>query len=94
MQLRSSDASEIVRIVRAHGATEVRLFGSRASDEGTEDSDIDLLVTMSEGRSLLDLVAIKQDIEDALGLRTDVVTAGALSPYLRDQILAEAVLLA
>lgn len=93
MQLQTSDASAIVRIVRAHGATEVRLFGSRACDEATEDSDIDLLVTMSPGRSLLDLVAIKQDIEDALGVRTDVVTAAALSPHLRDQILADAILL-
>ena len=93
MQLQTSDATAIVRIARAHGATEVRLFGSRASDEATEDSDIDLLVTMSPGRSLLDLVAIKQDIEDALGVHTDVFTAAALSPYLRDKILADAILL-
>lgn len=93
MQLPASDASTIVRIGRAHGAIEVRLFGSRVRDEATDDSDIDLLVTMGPGRSLLDLVAIKQDVEDALGVGADVLTADALSPYLRDEILANAVLL-
>lgn len=93
MQLERSEGSTIVRIGRAHGAVEVRLFGSRAVDAARGDSDIDLLVTMEAGRSLLDVVAIKQDIEDALGVPADVVTPGALSPDLRDRVIGGAVLL-
>jgi predicted nucleotidyltransferase len=45
---------------------------------------------MEPGRSLLDLIGFKQGVEDLIGVRVDVVTDGALSPYLRDRILAEA----
>lgn len=93
MQLESSHASTIVRIGRAHGAIEMRLFGSRAVDAAGQGSDIDLLVTMETGRSLLDVVAIKQDIEDALGLPADVVTQLSLSPLLRERIVAESIVL-
>ena len=46
---------------------------------------------MEPGRSLLDIIAIKQDLEDLLGIQVDVVTEKALSPYIRDDILREAV---
>jgi len=82
--------SEILRIARSHGARTVRVFGSRARGDATASSDLDLLVGLEPGRSLLDLVAIKQDLEDLLGYSVDVVTEGGLSPYLRDRILAEA----
>jgi uncharacterized protein len=50
-----------------------------------------LLVTLEEGRSLLDLVGLKQDLEDLVHRPVDVVTEQALSPYLRNQILSEAI---
>lgn len=82
---------EILRIARRHGAQRVRLFGSAARGESRADSDVDLLVALDEGRSLLDLVALKQEIEELLHRSVDVVTDRALSPYLRDRVLAEAV---
>jgi uncharacterized protein len=82
--------SEIVRVARLHGAHSVRVFGSRARGDSRPDSDLDLLVTMDPGRSLLDLVAIKQDLEDLLHCPVDVVTERGLSPYLREGVLAEA----
>jgi predicted nucleotidyltransferase len=80
----------INRIAAAHGARNVRVFGSVGRGESNGASDLDLLVDMSEGRSLLDLVALGDDLEEALGVNVDVVTEKSLSPYLRDQILAEA----
>jgi predicted nucleotidyltransferase len=84
---------EVQRIARQHGARNLRVFGSVARGEAGEGSDLDLLVEMDPGRSLLDLVAIKQDLEDLLGCKVDVVTEAAVSPYLRERVLNEAVLL-
>lgn len=84
---------EISRIAAAHGARNVRVFGSVPRGEASGDSDLDLLVDMAEGRSLFDLVALSDELEEALGVDVDVVTEGSLSPYLRDRILAEAVAL-
>jgi uncharacterized protein len=83
----------ILRLAAAHGARNVRVFGSVARGTASETSDLDLLVAMEPGRSLLDLVALNQDLEDVLGRPVDVVTEGGLSPYLRDRILAEAIAL-
>jgi len=82
---------DILRIAASHGARDVRVFGSRARGQARRDSDLDLLITLEKGKSLLDIVAIKQDIEDLLGDQVDVVTEAAISPYMRDRILAEAV---
>ena len=82
---------EIHRIARQHGARNLRVFGSVARGEAGEGSDLDLLVEMEPRRSLLDLVAIKQDLEDLLGCKVDVVTEAAVSPYLRERVLNEAV---
>ena len=82
--------SEILRVTRGHGATRVRVFGSTARGQATVESDLDLLVDLAPGRGLLDLVAIKQDLEDLLRTRVDVLTEASLSPYLRDAILRDA----
>lgn len=84
---------EILRIAAEHGAKYVRLFGSVARGEARPDSDVDLLVQLETGRSLLDLIAIKQDLEDLLGCKVDVVTEAALSPYIREHVLREALIL-
>jgi predicted nucleotidyltransferase len=83
--------AEILDLARRHGAGNVRVFGSLARGEGTEGSDLDLLVTLAEGRSLLDLVGLKQDLEDLVHRPVDVVTERALSPYLRERVLSDAI---
>jgi len=83
--------TEVLRILDVHGARNPRVFGSFARDQAQPTSDIDLLVDMEPGRSLLDLVGLEQDLCDLFGRRVDVVTEGGISPYLRDRILAEAV---
>jgi predicted nucleotidyltransferase len=81
----------IASLSAGHGARRVRVFGSVARGEAGAGSDLDLLIDLEPGRDLLDLVAIKQDIEDLLGCKVDVVTENSLSPYLREQVLSQAV---
>jgi len=75
-----SKREEILAIAACHGARNVRVFGSVARGRARPDSDLDLLVQLDAGRSLLDLIAIKQDLEDLLGYKVDVVTEAAVSP--------------
>jgi hypothetical protein len=84
---------EILKVAASHGAHDVRVFGSRARGEGRPDSDLDLLVTLDEHASLLDIVAIKQDLEDLLGCKVDVVTEDAISPYIREEVVRQAIVL-
>jgi len=71
--------------------TRVRIFGSVARGTAVPESDLDLLIDLAPGRHLLDVVAIKQDREDLLGGNVHVVTEAAVSPYMRDEILRDAV---
>lgn len=87
----SQNRDRILALAEAHGARDVRVFGSLARGEAGSRSDLDLLVTLGQGRSLLDLIALQQAVEDLLRRPVDVVTEGSLSPYIRDRVLEEAV---
>jgi excisionase family DNA binding protein len=82
---------EILGIAEKHGAKNVRIFGSLAREEAAIGSDVDFLVEMGEGRTLLDLVALSQDLEDLLGCRVHVISEGGVSPHLKQRIYEEAV---
>ena len=64
-----------------------------ARGEARPNSDIDFLVEIEAGRTLLDVVALEQELEDLLGRPVDVLTEGGFSPYLKQRILAEAAVL-
>jgi predicted nucleotidyltransferase len=89
-RLLAGKRDEILRIARTHRATNVRVFGSAARDELRAESDVDLLVTF-DGASLLDHVALIQDLEDLLGRKVDVAADTALHWSIRDAILQDAV---
>jgi len=81
---------EILRLAQEHGAHNVRVFGSVARGESRPESDIDFLVEMDSGRSLLDLIELSQDLETLLQHKVDILTDTGLSPYLEQRIHAEA----
>ena len=87
----ASRRGDILRVAARHGARNVRVFGSFVRGEAREDSDLDLLVDLDPGRSLLGLAALMLDLQELLGRRVDVGTAAGLRPRYRDHILAEAV---
>lgn len=83
--------STILRIAAEHGARNVRLFGSMARGDADARSDLDLLVDMDPGRSLLDLGGLVMDLRELLGMEVDVLTERSLRPSMRDRVLREAV---
>lgn len=61
------------------------LFGSWARGEQAESSDVDLLAEVDPSIGL-DFVALADDVENALGLPVDLVSARAISPRYRKAI--------
>lgn len=78
-------------IAEQYGATNVRLFGSAARGEDHHESDVDLLVDLTRSWSLLDHIAMQQDLEDLLGCRVDLIVASALKDHVRDSTLTQAI---
>lgn len=82
---------EILSVAEKHGARNVRVFGSVVRGEATEESDLDFLVEMNKQSSLLDRIAIINELQDLLHSKVDVVNEKALHWTLRDRILGEGV---
>ena len=82
---------EILRIAAGRGARNVRVFGSVARGEADEESDIDFLVEMEPGRSLLDMGGLLMDLRDLLGRKVDVVSERGIKTRIRERVLREAI---
>ena len=92
-ELLEAKKDEILRIATKHGARNVRIFGSVARGEARPDSDVDFLVDMEPGRSLLDMGGLLMDLRELLGVEVDVVTEHGLKARIRERVLKEAELL-
>ena len=90
--MRRQDAITVLKgqaeAVRALGATALYLFGSTARDDATSASDLDLFIDYDRASrfSLVELVGIKQLLEERLGVPVDVTTRDSLDPLLRARI--------
>jgi hypothetical protein len=82
----------ILAAAAACGARQVRMFGSAARGEEDAESDVDFVVTMEPGRTLLDLARLELRLEQLLGRRVDVLTEEGLREPIRSTALREAVL--
>ena len=83
----------LLDLAARHGARNLRVLGSVARGETDAASDLDLLVDLEPGRSLIDLGALLSAIDAEMGTRVDVVTEAGLRPALRERVLRDAVLL-
>jgi len=81
---------DILRLAARRGVRNVRLFGSLVRGEARPESDVDFLVDLEPGRSLLDLGGLLMDLQDLLGRKVDVVTEAGLRERLRPGVLGEA----
>jgi uncharacterized protein len=90
-ELLKARREQILQIASKYGARQVWVFGSVARGEADAGSDIDFLVELEPGRSLLDLGGMQFELEALLNCRVDVVTVRGLKARFRDQVLREAV---
>ena len=90
-ELLEAKREEILRVAAKRGARNVRIFGSVARGEADEASDIDILVDLEPGRSLLDLGGLWSELNELLGRKVEVVTEKGLRERIRDRVLREAV---
>ncbi len=84
-------SKKIIDILRRNDVKRASFFGSIVRGEMTEKSDIDILVEFDSKKSLLDLAHLKNELEDAINRRVDLLTFKSLHPRLRDRILSEQV---
>ena len=83
------DTDKLIEICRQNDVSMLGVFGSVARGEATAQSDVDLLVEFSNRKSLLAVVSLERQFSDALGRKVDLLTEGAISPYLRSRILRD-----
>jgi predicted nucleotidyltransferase len=81
---------EILQIAARHGARNVRIFGSVVRGEADGRSDIDLLVTLQPGTTLLDHAALILELEELLGCKVDVASDRGLRPRVKERVMSEA----
>ena len=90
-ELLSGKERQVREIASRNGARRLRFIGSFARGSAGPESDVDVLVSLDEGRDLLDLAGLKLELEELLGRTVDVVEEETVPPELRARILAEAV---
>ena len=84
--------SRIIEYLGTQPVIRAFLFGSRAREEATQGSDIDLLLELDETADLFQLAAIKEHLENMLNATVDVVSQNGLSPRLKPYIEKDKIL--
>jgi hypothetical protein len=79
----------LIAILSKHDVARIGIFGSCARGEAHPGSDLDVLVDFRKTKSLLTLVRIERELSEALGIKVDLLTEGAISPHLIDRIKAD-----
>ncbi|KWT85084.1 nucleotidyltransferase family protein [Candidatus Magnetominusculus xianensis] len=76
----------IVSCLKPYGVKSIAVFGSYVRGDFSVNSDIDILVEFSTNLTLYDIVGIELELSEALGIKVDLLTERAISPYLIDNI--------
>jgi len=82
---------KVITVLKRHDVARASIFGSFARGEVEEDSDLDILIEFNGEKSLLDLVALKLELEESLRRSVDVLTYKAIHPAIRERVLKEQV---
>lgn len=85
------DPAVISDLCERYAIREVSLFGSVTRDDFGPESDVDVLIEfVPEAQiGLFDFIQIKAELSDSIGREVDLVTKNMLSPFFRDEVLAQ-----
>lgn len=81
----------IISYLKDNDAKCISIFGSYARGEEGPSSDIDIIVSFSSKKSLLDLIRLERELSEKLNRKIDLLTEKSISPYLIDSIKEEMV---
>ncbi|MBI4118768.1 MAG: nucleotidyltransferase family protein [Parcubacteria group bacterium] len=84
---------DMVPVLERNNVDFAALFGSYARGEAKSDSDVDLLVRFGKPKSLFDIAGLQIEIEDTISKEVDIVTEDALSPYIKDNVIRDSVVI-
>ena len=90
LKLTKEIEKQVIAFLKENGAKKISIFGSYVRGEATLESDLDIIVEFNESISLLDLVGFELDLSDLLGIKVELLTEKSISPYIIDDVLAEA----
>jgi uncharacterized protein len=79
----------IIPILKKHGVKKSSIFGSFARGEEKENSDIDILVELKKGKTLLDLLRLERQLEKKLGRRVDLLTYNSINHLVKKELLKD-----
>lgn len=82
---------ELIAALAARGAHNIRVFGSAARGDERPDSDVDLLVDLDDGKTLLDLIGAEQEAERIIGTSVDLIPFDGLKPLVRESAIEDMV---
>ena len=85
--------AEMLEILQSHGITRPEIFGSTARGDDHEGSDVDVLVDVAAGMSLIDLMGIQLQLEDLLGVPVGIVPRGDMKDRVRRRAVEDLVAL-
>ena len=93
IQLKEEIKNKIIFILAKYNIRKILVFGSYARNEAKPNSDLDLIVEFPEDISLLDHIGIEFELSEALDMKIDLLSQNGISPYIKDQIMKEAVVI-
>jgi uncharacterized protein len=82
---------EVIKILKKNKAKKASFFGSYVRGEEKKNSDIDMLVELDKGKSLLDLVSLEHELEDKFKKKFDLITYRSVNPLLKESIFSSEV---
>jgi len=90
LELTKDIEEKVIAFLKDCGAKKISIFGSYIRGEATPESDLDIIVEFNESISLLDVVGFEMDLSEQLGVKVELLTEKAISPYIIEEVLAEA----
>lgn len=90
IELTKNIEEKVISFLKDCGAKKISIFGSYIRGEATPESDLDIIVEFEESISLIDLVGFEMDLSEQLGIKVELLTEKSISPYIIEDVLAEA----